>query len=106
MAKFGPKVTTRLASFERLLVRYVFCERKHRKRLDEMLGIITNELQTVYGVASQMTWDIDCDSWDDFPRAQKWFATGEAIAHLRYLQSEGSILQRDENALIVFSSKN
>jgi glyoxylase-like metal-dependent hydrolase (beta-lactamase superfamily II) len=75
----------------------------HRQRLDEVLGILTNEPQTAYEVASQMTWDIHCDSWDDFPRAQKWFATGEAIAHLRYLQRKESILQKNENALIVFT---
>ena len=78
----------------------------HRKRLDEVLEILTNEPKTAYEVASQMTWDIHCDSWDDFPRAQKWFATGEAIAHLRYLEREGSILQRDEDALILFSRKS
>jgi len=71
----------------------------HRKRLGEVLGILTGKPQTAYEVASQMTWDIHCDSWEDFPRAQKWFATGEAIAHLRYLQREGSIVQKDEGAL-------
>jgi len=75
----------------------------HRVRLDEVLGILTDEPQTAYEVASQMTWDIRCDSWEDFPRAQKWFATGEAIAHLRYLQRKGSILQRDKGALITFT---
>jgi len=75
----------------------------HLKRLDEVLGILSKEPQTAYEVASQMTWDIRCDSWDDFPRAQKWFATGEAIAHLRYLQRKGAILQRDEDSLIVFT---
>jgi hypothetical protein len=38
-----------------------------------------------------MTWDIKCDSWEAFPLAQKWFATGEAISHLRYLKEKGRI---------------
>lgn len=75
----------------------------HRKRLEEVLGILTDEPQTAYEVASRMTWDIKCNSWEDFPRAQKWFATGEAIAHLRYLQREGSILQRNQGTLISFT---
>jgi hypothetical protein len=36
-----------------------------------------------------MTWDIVCDSFDQFPVSQKWFATGEAIAHLVYLEGIG-----------------
>jgi hypothetical protein len=36
-----------------------------------------------------MNWDILCDSWDLFPVSQKWFATGEAIAHLKYLKEKG-----------------
>jgi len=37
-----------------------------------------------------MTWDID---WKlgAIPHRQKWFAVGEAIAHLRYLEGEGQI---------------
>jgi hypothetical protein len=51
-----------------------------------------------------MTWDIDCESWQDFPVAQKWFATGEAIAHLRYLESEGRIKRNNGGGMITFCS--
>jgi len=44
-----------------------------------------------YHIASKMTWDIDCENWEQFPAAQKWFAVGEAIAHLQYLENEGKI---------------
>ena len=50
-----------------------------------------------------MTWDLDCDSWEEFPRAQKWFATGEAIAHLRYLERKGLIFRKDEGLIITFT---
>ena len=50
-----------------------------------------------------MTWDLDCDSWEEFPRAQKWFATGEAIAHLRYLGRKGAILRKDKETMTMFS---
>ena len=46
-----------------------------------------------YQVASRMTWDIRADSWADFPLNQKWFATGEALAHLEYLAEEGAVVR-------------
>ena len=49
---------------------------------------------SAFQVASQMTWDIDSESWDQFPVAQKWFATGEAISHLRYLEEDGKLARR------------
>jgi len=52
-----------------------------------------------------MTWDIDCEKWEDFPVAQKWFATGEAIAHLHYLESEGSIKRNIYQNIVTFSAR-
>ena len=46
---------------------------------------------SAFEVAAKMSWNIHCDSWEAFPPAQKWFATGEALAHLRYLEKEGRI---------------
>jgi len=65
----------------------------HQARLDEILVILTKKPGSAYQVAAQMTWDIVCDSWGDFPLAQKWFALGEAIAHLRYLEEAGLIFR-------------
>ena len=42
-----------------------------------------------------MSWDIVSDSWDLFPVSQKWFATGEAIAHLKYLKEKGRYKKRN-----------
>lgn len=50
-----------------------------------------------------MTWDIDCESWDQFPAAQKWFAVGETIAHLLYLESEGRIKRHVTGKTTTFS---
>jgi glyoxylase-like metal-dependent hydrolase (beta-lactamase superfamily II) len=63
----------------------------HFKRCNEILRILRNGSLSASQVASRMTWDIKCDSWQAFPLAQKWFATGEAIAHLRYLKEKGRI---------------
>jgi hypothetical protein len=50
-----------------------------------------------------MSWDILCDSWDLFPVSQKWFATGEAIAHLKYLMEKGIIRAEMRERRRVFS---
>lgn len=65
-------------------------EKHHKQRLDEVQKILNGHSLTAYTVASRMTWDIR-GSWEEFPVAQKWFATGEALSHLRYLEEEGKI---------------
>lgn len=63
----------------------------HQKRLDEIVAILRKGKKNAFQVASQMTWDITYDSWDLFPVSQKWFATGEAISHLKYLEGKGVV---------------
>ena len=65
----------------------------HQKRLDEIISILEEGNKNAFQVASQMKWDIICESWDLFPVSQKWFATGEAIAHLKYLEENKLILR-------------
>jgi glyoxylase-like metal-dependent hydrolase (beta-lactamase superfamily II) len=65
----------------------------HADRLAEVLAILNQGAMDAYQVASRMTWDIASESWDQFPVAQKWFATGEAISHLRYLEEEGQLVR-------------
>ena len=66
----------------------------HRRRAAETLAIVRREGGlNAYQVASRMTWDIRADSWADFPLNQKWFATGEALAHLEYLVEEGAVVR-------------
>lgn len=69
----------------------------HHRRLDEVLAILGDGPAHAYRVASRMSWDIDADSWEDFPLTQKWFATGEAIAHLRYLEEKGTIRRKPDS---------
>lgn len=65
-------------------------EKHHEQRLYEVQKILDDTPLTAYAVASRMTWDIR-GTWEKFPVAQKWFATGEALSHLRYLEEEGII---------------
>ena len=75
-------------------------KKHHEGRAEEVLSILEKGKQSAYQVASQMTWDIDCDVWEDFPLPQKWFAAGEALAHLQYLQGQGRVERelREEKA--------
>lgn len=66
-------------------------EAHHIARLEEVIGILGENTMTAYEVAGRMAWDIKYDSWEAFPIAQKWFATGEAIAHLQYLYYENRV---------------
>ena len=75
----------------------------HRCRLREALGILGREGQTAYQVASQMTWDIDCARWEDFPIPQKWFATGEALAHLLHLERTEQVTRTWREGTAYFS---
>ena len=63
----------------------------HELRANEVLEVLGKNVMSAYDIAAGMTWDIDCENWEQFPVAQKWFAVGEAIAHLLYLESKGQI---------------
>ncbi len=65
----------------------------HLERCNEVLEIFTKENQSAYQAAAWMTWDIVAKSWDDFPLMQKWFATGEALAHIRFLENKKFLSQ-------------
>ena len=78
-------------------------KKHHARRLNEVLAILKNGSMSAYEIASHMTWDIDCESWDQFPVAQKWFATGEAISHLRYLEEEAKVVRKTIGNTIKFT---
>lgn len=78
-------------------------KRHHRKRMEEILAILKQGPKNAYEIASRMTWNIVSKSWETFPVAQKWFATGEAVAHLRYLEESGQVLRDERDGFIVYS---
>jgi len=62
--------------------------RHHRNRLSEILDILDDSPATAFETAARMKWEFRADSgWENFPFMQQWFATGEAIAHLHYLEN-------------------
>lgn len=76
----------------------------HFERAEEAKGILQKGEQTAYETAGQMHWDIRAKSWEDFPIMQRWFATGETIAHLRWLEERGEIARRDADDRILYSA--
>jgi glyoxylase-like metal-dependent hydrolase (beta-lactamase superfamily II) len=75
----------------------------HQVRADEVLSILEAGSQNAYEVAAQMTWDMTYDSFDLFPIAQKWFAAGEALAHLKYLEGRGQVKKELTGETMLFS---
>ena len=43
--------------------------------------------------------------WSEFPIQQKWFAVGETIAHIDYLENQGRILKTEKDGYFVYSAK-
>ena len=75
----------------------------HRVRTQEVADILSRGAQTAYQVASRMTWDLSYARWADFPVPQQWFATGEALAHLLYLERKGKIVRTWSDGKATFS---
>jgi glyoxylase-like metal-dependent hydrolase (beta-lactamase superfamily II) len=76
----------------------------HRQRLAEVLQIIESIGQgSAFEIAAGMTWDLVADSWDEFPLMQKWFATGEALAHVHFLEDQGKLKRSSRGNTLVVS---
>lgn len=74
----------------------------HHQRLAEIISILATGSYNAYQTAARMRWDIKCDTWEEFPVAQKWFATGEAMAHLRYLENKQEIARGEREGVTVY----
>ena len=69
----------------------------HLRRIENAWQTVREEPgRTAYEIAGRMRWKIRSRSWEDFPLTQKFFAVGEALAHLDYLEVRGRIAHREE----------
>ncbi len=75
----------------------------HENRVNEVLRILAEGPKTAFQLAANMKWDIECESWEQFPVTQKWFATGEAIAHARYLAEKHEIARETDGHVITYA---
>lgn len=90
------------SSFSSCRDRVIELKNHHATRLDEVLAILAGGGSNAYKVAQQMKWDINLATWDEFPLAQKWFATGEALAHLIYLEEKAMVKRVQEGGKFIF----
>lgn len=63
----------------------------HKIRLEEALNAVRNGSRTAWEIAQHISWDLKYENWNELPTMQKWFAVGETIAHLDYLERRGRI---------------
>lgn len=69
----------------------------HMFRIEEAWKTVATEPGlTAYEIAGRMRWRITSRSWAEFPLAQKFFAVGEALAHLDYLEVRGRVNHWEE----------
>jgi len=93
------------STFKQFKERIQELKHHHQIRANEVLSILEKGNKNGFQVASQMTWDIPYEFWEQFPSPQKWFATGETIAHLKYLEQKGKIKREIQEQKVVFSLK-
>jgi glyoxylase-like metal-dependent hydrolase (beta-lactamase superfamily II) len=73
----------------------------HEKRLEECyIVVLNNPDSSVYDIAGKMSWNIRCNSWDDFPISQKCFAVGECQSHLRHLEIMGRVRSGEDGNIV------
>lgn len=59
--------------------------------------------RTAYEIAAGMTWELRVRAWNDWPLTQRWFATGEALSHLRCLAGRHRVRQQRVGGYEVFT---
>ncbi len=75
----------------------------HRARVGEIIAALEKGDKTAFEMAPYVTWNVDYGSWELFPAPQKWFAVGETLAHLHYLEGEGMVRRKTKQGQIIFS---
>jgi glyoxylase-like metal-dependent hydrolase (beta-lactamase superfamily II) len=80
-------------------------ETHHFDRANEVIDILQEGDKSAYETAALMTWSIRAKSWQDFPVMQRWFATGEAIAHLHYVEGKGLVSRAEADGEVVYHAE-
>jgi len=56
--------------------------------------------------AKHISWRINAKNWDDFPPSQKWFALGEAYAHMMFMYHKGFVdMKLSDDGVKIFEFK-
>ena len=74
----------------------------HERRLNETrLAAEAMPGSSAFDVAGHVTWKIRARNWEEFPPGQKWFAVGECLAHLEYLECR-NLLRKEIDEMGVY----
>ena len=104
------KIVQALATHRKIITNHV--ERidelvlHHDERLQEILDAMNNEEDyTVREISANISWRIRADNWDEFPKSQKWFATGETMAHLHRLVNTECVSMTEREGTLYFKKR-
>ncbi|MBR2743041.1 MAG: MBL fold metallo-hydrolase [Clostridia bacterium] len=75
----------------------------HDRRLGLCLEMLKEKPRTVYEISHGLNWDFGGGDFSKFPITQKWFAAGEAYAHMEHLYHTGRIKKNMENGVYMYS---
>ncbi len=79
----------------------------HILRLQEILDALEEDREyTIREISPRISWRIKADSWDEFPPAQKFFASGETMAHVEHLVTMGNVSREERNGILYFKKIN
>jgi len=68
----------------------------HKERLEEIgRAVEEHPGSTAYQIAGMISWSARGLGWEQFPPHQKWFAMGETLAHLCYLERKQRLVRSD-----------
>lgn len=73
----------------------------HRSRLSEAKSLLSVPA-TLYDVARRMSWRTSASSWELMSPYEKYFAIGEALAHLRHLEVIGEVEEVSRGGQVLF----
>ncbi len=72
--------------------------RHHEERLREITNLLRREgPQTAFELAKKIKWRVRYSSWSEYPPAERFFALGETLAHLRHLEVRGVVEAFEKN---------
>ena len=75
----------------------------HQERLEEILLSMDDKPMTIRDISAKISWRIRADGWDDFPKPQKWFATGETMSHMEYLVLKEKVKMENIDGVLYFT---
>lgn len=84
-------------------VRIQELKKHHAVRLQEVMQIISSgKAKNAYETATLMHWDFAGGDFRNFPLTQKWFAAGEAFAHLEYLYKRKQLKRKEQEGIMYY----